>query len=57
MRNFKKRFFQYLADYIIERLQFELNSQFYNEKVFYFYLEMGICLDFYCTEYFKVELD
>lgn len=57
MNKFKQRFFQYLADYIIERLELELNSPYYNDKVFHFYLEMGIWLDFYCVEYFNVELD
>ena len=57
MKKFKQRFLQYLADYIIERLQFELNSGFYNDKIFYFYIEMGQWLDFYATEYFDIELE
>jgi hypothetical protein len=57
MKKFKQRFLQYLADYIIERLQFELDSPNYNEKIFYFYLEMGQWLDFYATEYWNVELN
>lgn len=57
MKKLKQRFLQHLADYIIERLQLELNSKYYNEKVFFFYLEMGQWLDFYATEYWDVELN
>lgn len=57
MKNLKQRFLQHLADYIIERLQLELNSKYYNEKVFFFYLEMGQWLDFYATEYWNIELN
>lgn len=57
MKKFRQRFLQHLANYIIERLQLELNSKYYNEKVFFFYLEMGQWLDFYATEYYGVQLD
>lgn len=57
MKKFKLRFLQNLADYIIERLNFELNSGYYNEKIFFFYLEMGLWLDFYATEYWDIELE
>jgi hypothetical protein len=57
MKKLKQRFLQHLADYIIERLQLELNSKYYNEKVFFFYLEMGQWLDFYAIEYWNIELN
>lgn len=57
MKKFKQRFLQNLADYIINRLNLELNSPYYNEKVFFFYLQMGQWLDFYATEYFDIELN
>lgn len=57
MKKLKQRFLQSIADYIIERLRLELKSEYYNEKVFYFYLEMGSWLDFYATEYFDIELE
>ena len=57
MKKLKERFLQYLADYVIERLRLELDSKYYNDKIFNFYLEMGLWLDFYATEYWDIELN
>ncbi len=50
----KRKVLQYLADYIIERLE---ESKGINEKVFYFYLEMGLWLDYYAVSVFDIYLD
>lgn len=49
----KRKILQYLADYIIEKLEDNIN----NEKTFNFYLEMGMMLDSYATMYFDIYLD
>lgn len=49
----KRKILQYLADYIIEKLQDNIG----NEKVFNFYLEMGMALDSYAVMYFDIYLD
>ena len=50
----KRKVLQYLADYIIERLEESIHV---NEKVFYFYLEMGLWLDYYSVSVFDVYLN
>lgn len=57
MKNLKQKFFQSIADYIIRRLESEMEYVSIDDKVFYFYYEMGMWLDFYCLEYFNIELE
>jgi len=49
----KRKILQYLADYIIERLEDSIG----NERVFYFYLEMGMWLDNYAVNVLDIYLD
>ena len=51
MKNLKQKFFQSIADYIIRRLESEMEYVSIDDKVFNFYYEMGMWLDFYCLEY------
>lgn len=57
MKNLKQKFFQSIADYIIRRLESEMEYVSIDDKVFNFYYEMGMWLDFYCLEYFNIELE
>ncbi len=59
MKKIKQNFFQSIADFIIKRLNLEIETGnvSLDDKVFYFYYEMGLWLDFYCSEYFKIELE
>ena len=50
----KRKVLQYLADYIVERLEESIDG---NENVFYFYLEMGVWLDYYAVNIFDIYLD
>ena len=43
-----------MADYIIEKLRMEMGR---DERIFNFYLEMGMWLDFYAVEWFDIYLD
>lgn len=57
MKKLRKIILQTLADYITQQLHLELASENYQDKVFYFYLELGLWLDFYATEYYNIELE
>lgn len=48
----KTKILQYLADYIILNLEQTMD----HENFFYFYLEMGLWLDYYAIEVFGVYL-
>jgi hypothetical protein len=48
----KTKILQYLADSILVNLEESIND----EKIFYFYLEMGLWLDYYAIEVFGVYL-
>jgi hypothetical protein len=50
----KRKILQYMADYIIEKLRMEIGG---DERIFQFYLEMGMWLDFYAVEWFDIYLD
>jgi hypothetical protein len=49
----RRKILQYLANYIIEALEDNIE----NERVFYFYLEMGMWLDNYAVNVFDIYLD
>lgn len=49
----KRKILQYLADYVIEKLETSLE----NDRMFNFYLEMGLWLDNYAVNVFNIYLD
>jgi hypothetical protein len=49
----KRKILQHLADYIIEKLENNIE----NDRVFYFYLEMGLWLDNYTVNVLDIYLD
>lgn len=57
MKNLKKTILQSLADYIIKKLEAEMDYVAIDDKIFYFYWELGMWLDFYSLEYFGIELE
>lgn len=57
MKKLKHRILQSMADYIIKKLEAELDYVTIDDKYFYFYYELGMWLDFYSLEYFDYELE
>jgi hypothetical protein len=57
MKKLKKTILQSIADYIIKKLESEMDYVTIDDKIFYFYWELGMWLDFYSLEYFGVELE
>lgn len=57
MKKLKKAILQSIADYIIRKLEAEMDYVAIDDKIFYFYYGLGMWLDFYSSEYFGVELE